>query len=646
MDARAARRTVAQPGVRGPERESHAARSSTVRSGLPFQIAVAVAALLAAGATAWLTATADFLAHPGWLAVQKADFVLGPTLVGLYWIRRRPESRFGLILVGFGFVGTVYALQSSSNPWLFGAGLLWENVVGFAAYVLILTFPTGRLDGLVARSILLVALVGAVLPAIAIDLLLPQLGAGGSISGCRTLCPENAFAVTSKPALALDLYDSFRYVVMAVAVATAALLVWRFLHGTPPQRRALAIGTPIALLFLSLQVVFHLLALVAPNATDARDVVAWAFAGARALLWYGFLAALIAAELFAARELERLVARSLRRPSQQDLEVMLREPLGDPKLKLWFLEPTSGTWVGADGERFPEPPAAVPGLGVTVVDNRGEQAVALLHDAQLADDPELLRAAGAIALLAAENAELDAGWSGALEELRKSRARSVRAGDNERRRIERDLHDGVQQRLVAIAIYVGLAADDAAGDPAIRARLDEIGVGVDEALRELRELSHGIHPPILTELGIVAALRRLRLRETADVTISAHEVGRHPPELESAVYYCCTEAIQNAVKHGRGPVHVSVELAERAERLEFRIADNGPGFDVPESHVGLGLQSMRDRIGALDGRLSIVSAPGRGTVVSGSVALAAATGEGDPVSARRQVGTLRLGDDQ
>jgi signal transduction histidine kinase len=596
---------------------------------LSWQAAVTAVAVLAAAATAWLTATADFLAHPGWLAVQKADFILGPVLVGLYWLRRRPASRFGPLLIAFGAVGAVYVLQSSSNPWLFGAGLLWENLVGFAAYVLILTFPTGRLEGLAARLILLGAFVGAVLPAIAIDLLLPQVGGGGSISGCLALCPENAFAVTSRPALALDLWNVFRYVVIAVALATAALLVWRLATGRPPQRRAMALGAPIAVIFLLLQATFHLLALMAPDATEARDVVAWTFAGARAALWYGFLAALISAQLFAARALERLVAGSLRRPSQRELEAMVQVPLGDPGLRLSLRDPRSGGWIAANGEHSPRPPVAGDGLDVTVIENRGKQAVAILHDEQLADDPELLEAAGSVALLAAENADLDAAWNDALEDLRQSRVRIVRAGDSERRKFERDLHDGVQQRLVTIAIDVGIASELAEETPAIRASLDEIGNRVDEALTELREIAHGIHPPILTELGIVAALRRVQLRSTTALSIDAGDVGRHHPELESAVYYCCTEAIQNAIKHGGAGVRVAVDLHEEAGLLAFRVVDDGPGFDTSAPHSGLGLQSMRDRLGALGGRVSIESSPGTGTIVSGSVPFEAPGSDGE-----------------
>jgi signal transduction histidine kinase len=573
----------------------------------------------AAVAAVWVTLDADFLAHPGWLAAQKADFIIGPVFVGLYWLRRRPASRFGPILIAFGFLGTVYVLHSSSDPWLFSVGLLWENVIGLAIYVLILTFPTGRLDGLAARLILVFALLAAVVPAIVILLLLPQVGAGGSISGCRALCPENVLAMTSEPSLALELWEIFRYAVIAVALATAALLIWRLVTGTPPQRRAMAIGASIALLFLMLQVSFHVLALLAPDATTLQGVIAWAFAGARAAIWYGFLAALIAAQLFAARALQRLVRESLRRPSHRELEAMLREPLGDPSLRLVFADPRSGA---SDGEELSlRPPEPESGLALTVVEHDRRPTVAILHDAQLGDDPELLQAAGAVALLAAENAELDTAWNDALQELRQSRARIVRAGDSERRRVERNLHDGVQQRLIAIRIELDLAADLADETSELRTRLNALSQNVEDALDELREVSHGLYPPVLSDWGIVAALERVQPRSSAPLAVSAAGVGRHPPEVESAVYYCCLEAIQNATKHGGQAVRISVTVRERANELTFHVTDDGPGFDPSASHGGTGLQNMRDRLGALDGRLSIVTAAGEGTTVVGAVPL-------------------------
>jgi signal transduction histidine kinase len=593
------------------------ARHAAARVDLPsWQLLVGVAAVLAAIAAVWVTLEADFLRYPGWLAAQKADFILGPVFVGLYWMRRRPQSRFGPMLIVLGFVGAVYVLQSSANSWLFGIGLESENLIYLATLLVILTFPTGRLEGPAAKLILLGGVFVAASGTLMV-LLLPQLGAGASISGCRALCPHNALAVTSQPSLALDVFEVWRPAAIVVSLATAGLLVWRLLTGTPPQRRALAIGTPIALLFLLLQVVYLLLMYWPTDFATLHEAVRWTFVGARALIWYGFLAALIAAQLFAARALQRLVRQSLRRPSRGELEALLREPLGDPELQLVFLDP--GTAGPDDGLARPVV-AEAREPHVTVVERDGTPSVALVHDPQLDDDPELVRAAGAVALLAAENAELDAAWHEALQELRESHARIVRAGDEQRRQLERNLHDGVQQRLAAIRIELGTVGDLVEGSP-LRGRLDRIGQGVEEALDEVREVSHGLYPPVLADWGIAAALERIRLPGNAMLEIRATGIGRHPTELESAVYYCCLEAIQNATKHGGPGVRISVALREDADGLSFEVRDDGPGFDASTASGGMGLQNMRDRLGALDGRLSITRAGSNGTIVSGAIPL-------------------------
>jgi signal transduction histidine kinase len=216
------------------------------------------------------------------------------------------------------------------------------------------------------------------------------------------------------------------------------------------------------------------------------------------------------------------------------------------------------------------------------------------------------------------------------EELEASRARIVAAGDDERRKLERNLHDGVQQRLVAVRIDLGLAAELAANDAGIRGRLEKIGQRVEEALDELRNVAHGLYPPVLSDLGLVAALERVKLGGGAPLTLRATDVGRHAPELESAVYYCCLEAIHNATKHGGPAVRITVALREHTDELTFEVADDGPGFDPSEPHAGTGLQNMRDRLGALDGDLSIVTTSGKGTVVSGSVPLRVGKPEDEP----------------
>jgi signal transduction histidine kinase len=250
-----------------------------------------------------------------------------------------------------------------------------------------------------------------------------------------------------------------------------------------------------------------------------------------------------------------------------------------------------------------------------MVGRDGTPSVALIHDIQLNDDPELLQSAGAIALLAAENAELDGEWHRATDYLRASRARLSQAVDDERQRLALNLHDGVQQRLSGLRLRTALAAELVA-ESEIRRRLDEIGDGIEEAIDEVRELSQRLYPRLLVERGLVPALERM----ITPLGVAHNEIGRHPAEIEAAIYYCCLEAVRNATKHGGPAVTIGVTLREDEDRLHFEVEDDGPGFDASAQHQGMGLQNLRDRLSSLDGQLSITSAPGR-TVVSGLVPL-------------------------
>jgi hypothetical protein len=207
-------------------------RGGRRRDSVWWQAAVTVIALVGGVVAVVVTLSADFLRYPAWLAAQKADFVIGPALTGVYWLRRRPQSPFGLLLIGWAFVGVLYILQSSSDSWLFTVGLFWEKVFGLCTYLLILAFPSGRLDR-ASKIVLAGGVVAVLVSSTAIQLLLPQLGAGGSISSCRSLCPRNEIAIASNPALAADLFELFRYAVLTLALAAAVLVIHRFLQGTP-----------------------------------------------------------------------------------------------------------------------------------------------------------------------------------------------------------------------------------------------------------------------------------------------------------------------------------------------------------------------------------------------------------------------------
>jgi signal transduction histidine kinase len=238
---------------------------------------------------------------------------------------------------------------------------------------------------------------------------------------------------------------------------------------------------------------------------------------------------------------------------------------------------------------------------------------------------ELARQVG----LTFHNVRLDSALQASLDEVRRqaealqaSRGRIVAAADAERRRIERNLHDGAQQHLVALAVKVRLARQLAERDPPkSSALLEELGGDLEDALQELRDLAHGIYPPLLADKGLPDALRAAARRAPVPVEVQTDGVGRYPPELEAAVYFCCLEALQNAGKHAGEGARGMVRLWEEAGGLWFEVADDGAGFDTRRVGASAGFTNMNDRLGAIGGSLRIESAPGRGTKVAGAIPL-------------------------
>ncbi len=263
-------------------------------------------------------------------------------------------------------------------------------------------------------------------------------------------------------------------------------------------------------------------------------------------------------------------------------------------------------------------------LGLIVAERRtGADAFSEEDDRVLA---ELARQVG----LAFHNVKLDAALQTTLDELRtqanelrESRARIVASGDAERRRVERNLHDGAQQRLVALAVSLRLARDVVAEDADAGAEmLDQLVGEVQETIQELRELAHGLFPPLLIDAGLVQALRAAANRSPLAVDVLVDELGRYPEEVEAAVYFCCLEAMQNAAKHAGEKATVTIRLAEEAGGLVFSIADDGPGFEIAVASAGHGFMNMSDRLGAIGGTVRWESELGHGAVVRGSIPLA------------------------
>jgi signal transduction histidine kinase len=262
-------------------------------------------------------------------------------------------------------------------------------------------------------------------------------------------------------------------------------------------------------------------------------------------------------------------------------------------------------------------------LGLIVVERPAQADTFSEADHQVLSD--LARQVG----LAFHNSQLDAALQTTMDELRRqaealreSRARIVASGDAERRRVERNLHDGAQQHLVALAINLGLARDIVTDDPAAGVELlDQLAVEVQQTIQEVRDLAHGIYPPLLADSGLVAALGSAANRSPLAVIVDAEGVGRYRSDVEAAIYFCCLEALQNAAKHAPG-ASVVLRLREESGGLLFSVSDDGPGFDPETAERGHGFINMSDRLGAIGGTVRWESEPGRGALVRGSVPLA------------------------
>ena len=241
-------------------------------------------------------------------------------------------------------------------------------------------------------------------------------------------------------------------------------------------------------------------------------------------------------------------------------------------------------------------------------------------DAELVD--RLAEQAGLVLANARLTADLEARLMQIAQQaadLRSSRQRIVAAQDEERRRLERNIHDGAQQHLVALAVKLRLAKTALQKDPELgRRMLEEIQGEVDAALDTLRSLVLGIYPPLLEEQGIAAALAAQYVRSSLPVRMEADGIGRYPIELEAAVYFCALEALQNAAKYANATA-ITIAFRERDGALEFSVADDGGGFDPGSNGTGTGIQGMRDRMAVFGGDAEIESSPGRGTIVRGRV---------------------------
>jgi signal transduction histidine kinase len=568
---------------------------------------IALSALAAGAGAALLVHGSDREPAPAAASAALAC-VVGLAYIGSGLIaqRQRPENRLGAVMIFIGFAWFVTFLADSNESHLFTLGTVLEDLYLLGFVYLVLSFPSGHL-----RSRLDLALVAAAV-AIGTVVEVAWLLFADSHSQLCSDCPHNDLEITRSNGLAEGILQGQRIAGVALSVFTVALLVRRWRRASAPERRA---GAPV---LWAGSAMFAALAFSVANDILGHPLgegPAWTRELVFASIPIAVLGVLLQRRL-ARGAVAGLVVELGEDATTVDLEDALGRTLGDPSLALAYWVPASSRYVDASGT-----PMQLPVLGgeraATIVEREGEPIAALIHDPALAENDELVQSVCAAAALTLENARLQAELRARLTELQASRARLVEATDSERRRIERDLHDGTQQRLVSIAMALGLAESKLAADrPAVEPVLREARDALTVALAELRELTQGIRPAILVERGLVAALDDLARRAALPVRVEVNIGGRLPEQVEGAAYFVVSEALANGAKHSHAS-EVRLHAFLKDGLLLLEVSDDGIGGAA--TGTGSGLRGLADRVEALGGRLTVSSPPGRGTTLRAEI---------------------------
>jgi signal transduction histidine kinase len=504
--------------------------------------------------------------HRGAYAALALGIGWGFTGTGLYAWRRRPGNNIGPLMIAVGFSGLLKALTFSNDSVVFTIGSLAEVLIYALLVHLLLSFPSGQLESGVDRLLVAIAYFNTTVVQLA-----GFLFTDPAKEGCAR-CPANPLLITHSHAAAAIVAAQMD-ISIALLGAVVAILYRRSRDSTTSQRRGLA---------------------------------------SLACLPFAFLVGLMRFRFSQAEAISSLVGRLGGGGGRGALRRALAEALGDPTLELAYWVPSQAAYVDAEGQPMRVDPALRDKIATTI-ENEGRRVAAIIHDADLAQERDLVQAVGAAAALTLENERLDAELRAHVDELRASRARIVTAGYAERQRLERDLHDGAQQRLMALGINLRLARDRIGSDAQEAAALLDASLEeLREATSELRELARGIHPALLTDRGLEAALNGLAGRSPVPVELVETPHERLPSSVEAAVYFVVAEALTNVARYAQART-VSVAVVRSNGHVDVAVSDDGVGGADPAQ--GSGLRGLSDRVAALDGRLELTSTDGDGTTV-------------------------------
>jgi signal transduction histidine kinase len=564
--------------------------------------AIAVAGVAAAATTLALGLTNGEVDHVGVRVFLNDWITLNYIGAGLIAWWRRPDSRFGPLMVAAGFVNFLATLDwaSTALPYTIGAAL--DLLAPILFLHVFLAYPSGRLVGGLERTIVIAAYVATV-----------GLGLVRMVLGDAGPKPGNLIQVVNSPGAGVPVRNAELLGISAFCLAGIGVLAARRWGAHRPPRRPLgllvdsfALGlVMIAALFVSIVFVGS------PDEVPTIEALRRATFFVVGLAPIVFLIGLLRSRLGVGPAIVSLGAEAARGTVVDALKKALR----DPSLEVVYWVPEYERYADRDGRAIELSTSA--GRATTLIDREdGTHVAALVHDASLRDEPELLEAVTAAAGFALENERLHAELRARLEELRGSRARIIEAAQTERQRLERDLHDGAQQRLVALSLELGLLEERFAGDMDATAALEQTRREVTESLRELRELAQGIHPAVVTGHGLAVALKTLAARAQLPVQLTIDLDRRLPERQEVAAYYVVAESLTNVAKYACAS-SAAVEVRQEDGRLVVEVVDDGVGG--ADTRGGSGLRGLADRVEALGGRLRVWSPAGGGTRVEAEI---------------------------
>jgi signal transduction histidine kinase len=555
---------------------------------------LAVAGCAAAGVSVAVALASDHVSDALFQAALLDWIVLPYVLAGLVAWWRRPESRFGPLMVAAGFGMFLSSLQWANWALPYTIGLAFDLLPAVLFIHVFLAFPGGRLERRPEQVLVGLGYFAAV------GLQLVKMVLGGSD-------PDNLLGVVTNPSAVKTVEDVQLYMLSGIALAAIPLLIARRRGAGRPLRRwvellvdSFALGlVMIALLLLAGNLAW-------PSFETIRRIT-FAIIGLSPL---AFLIGLLSARL-ARSTVGDLLVELHADPAPADLPGLFARALRDPSLTLAYWLPEYESWADLDGRRV-ELPADDSDRATTMIARDGVRLAALVHSRSLSDERELLDAVSAAAGIALENGRLHAELRARLDELRGSRERVIEAGQQERQRLERNLHDGAQQRLIALSLDLSMLESRLGDDPDARVQVEQARAEIAQSLEELRAVAHGLHPAVVSGHGLAVALESLVARAPVPVRLKVDLESRVTERLEVAAYYVVSESLANIGKHAEA-TSATVEVGRAEGQLVVEVVDNGVGG--ADSERGTGLRGLADRVEALGGRLRVWTPHGGGTRV-------------------------------